>query len=39
VELPFEKSSFCSWRDEMEKGFSLYQKLDHLMQLIGEVNP
>jgi len=39
AELPFEKTSFCSWRDEMEKGFSLYQKLDHLMQLIGEVNP
>jgi hypothetical protein len=38
AEISFEATSFCSWRDEMEKGFSLYQKLDHLMQLIGEVD-
>lgn len=35
--LPFDHSTFCQWRDEMEKRFLLYQKLDELMQLIGEV--
>lgn len=35
--LPFDQSSFRQWRDKMEKGFLLYQKLDQLMQLIGEV--
>jgi len=37
AELPFDTTSFCNWRDKMEKGFLLYQKLDELMQLIGEV--
>ena len=37
AELSFNKSSFCQWRDDMEGGFLLYQKMDELMQLIGEV--
>lgn len=37
--LSFNKKSFLKWRDQTEKGFLLYQKLDHLMRLIGEVKP
>jgi PRTRC genetic system protein F len=34
--IPFNIESFLKWRDEMEKGFALYSKLDRLMILINE---
>lgn len=34
--IPFNIESFLKWRDEMEKGFALYSKLDRLMVLINE---
>lgn len=39
VGVPFDKTLFQQWRVDMEKGFLLYSKLDHLMQLVGEVRP
>jgi PRTRC genetic system protein F len=35
AEVQFDKHSFLKWRDEMEKGFALYSKLDCLMQRIS----
>lgn len=33
--VPFDRESFLKWRDDMEKGFSLYTCLDSLLGLIG----
>jgi len=37
AEVTFNKELFLQWRDDMEKGFALYKKLDHLVRIIGEI--